>query len=80
MREADRQTDEKPEEEERQGKSKRQERQEKQKKRQESELCLAGTFKGYTCCIADGGKTPGHRSWRNLTALTAEAGCYHGRN
>lgn len=25
----------------------------------ENELDQAGTFKGYTCCLADGGKGPG---------------------
>lgn len=30
----------------------------KVREEQEKELCLGDTFKRYTCCIADGAKTP----------------------
>lgn len=54
MREAGRQT-----ETERQTEQS-QERQERSM-RQERELCLAGTFKGCACHMADSGKSPGNR-------------------
>ena len=71
LRETDRQEEEEKQErkeearEKRRGKekSKRQERYETRKVKscEEGELCLIGSYKGCTCCIADCGKAPDDR-------------------